>query len=113
MRFLICGSRIWRDEEAIEDYIKELPWDAVVIVGDAEGADKIANRWALRHDLVTITCPAKWGKYGKSAGVIRNQEMLKDWEPDFVAAFHIGSSAGTKDMIDRAKRAQIPVEVFR
>jgi hypothetical protein len=113
LRVLICGSRTWTDEQRIEDYIKKLPWDAVVIVGDANGADKIANRLALKHDHVTITCPAKWKIHGRRAGVIRNQEMLL-WNPNSVVAFQIGNSAGTLDMIDRARKAMIrKIEVFK
>lgn len=54
--------------------------------------------------------PANWSQYGHAAGPIRNQKML-DQNPDLVIAFHfdLEHSKGTKDMINRAKKACIPV----
>ena len=44
--------------------------------------------------------PADWKKYGKSAGPIRNREMLK-MDPDIVLIFHDDpkNSKGTKDCV--------------
>ena len=58
-----------------------------------------------------IGFPAQWDKYGKSAGVIRNQQMLDEGKPDTVVYFHdnIERSKGTKDMVSRAKKAGLPV----
>jgi UDP-N-acetylmuramoylalanine-D-glutamate ligase len=53
--------------------------------------------------------PADWKLHGKSAGHIRNQQMLDESKPDIVIAFPGGR--GTANMIKRAKKAG--VEVFQ
>lgn len=69
----------------------------------------------LAHQLgyETMDFPADWDKYGRSAGPIRNGEMLKQGKPDLVVAFHddIENSKETKDMVRQAREAGIPVEV--
>ncbi|TES86921.1 DUF2493 domain-containing protein [Candidatus Aerophobetes bacterium] len=113
IRVLICGSRNWTDEETIEDYIKTLPPQSVIIHGNCKGADKIAQRLALKHGHSEIPFKAKWGKNGRKAGPIRNREMLDKGDPDFVVAFNddIQSSKGTKDMIRLTLSRGIPYEV--
>jgi len=44
-----------------------------------------------------------WDLHGKSAGMIRNAEIVK--QADEVVAFWDGSSKGTKNTIDRAEAA--------
>ena len=113
MRVIICGSRHWTNEILIESYIKGLPPNSVVIHGDAPGADKIAGRIADERGHTVIEFEANWSLYGDKAGPIRNQEML-DFGIDQVTAFHedLANSMGTKDMITRARKAWIPVQVF-
>jgi hypothetical protein len=48
---------------------------------------------------------AKWDKYGKSAGPIRNKKMLDEGKPDLVFAFPGGP--GTNNMIKQAKEKNI------
>lgn len=76
--------------------------------GAARGADKLADLWAETRGVERDPCPADWGRFGKSAGVLRNGAMLER-EPrvDGVVAFPGGR--GTSDMIDRARWARIPV----
>ena len=112
MRVLICGSRTWRDRQAIGLAVCGLPRDAVVIHGGADGADALAGQAAVLWRLQQEVYPADWAKHGKAAGPIRNQQMLDEGHPDRVIAFRMpGASRGTDDMIRRAKRAGIPVEV--
>lgn len=119
LRVLICGSRNWKEEDVlpeyrIETYIKTLPPNAVIIHGAAPGADTTADRIARERGHPVIPFKANWGLYGDPAGPIRNQEMLDVGKPDRVAAFHedIVNSKGTKDMIARARKAGLPVEVI-
>lgn len=122
LRILVCGDRNWEDYNLILDTLYDLQvandgrFDNtfVVIEGGAKGADKGAI-WATGQ----LGCglehyPAQWKKYGKAAGIIRNQQMLDEGKPDLVLAFHddIEHSKGTKDMVHRAKKAGIPVEVI-
>lgn len=109
MRVLICGSRNWTDEFTIEEYIKTLPPQSVVIHGDCRGADKMAGKLAVKHGHSVMAFPAKWGKFGRAAGPMRNRQMILDGEPDLVVAFHnnLTESKGTKNMMKQAGKAGI------
>jgi hypothetical protein len=113
-RILICGSRDFFDAKQIEDLMRLLPADdphAVIMHGDAEGADTIANRYAVKYGFEVLKFPANWAGLGKRAGVIRNQQMLTEGKPTEVWAFYSdsGKTPGTSDMVRRAKEAGIPV----
>lgn len=113
MKILICGDRNWSDSGTILLRIERLPKNAIIISGGARGADTIAELIARSIGMKTQIFPAQWNLYGKAAGPIRNQQMLEE-NPDLVIAFHndLNSSKGTKDMINRAKKAGIPTEVI-
>jgi hypothetical protein len=109
VRVLVCGGRNYDDFECVRRTLDELlagDADPVVIHGAARGADSLAGRWAIEHNVHVEACPADWNRHGRAAGPIRNQQML-DHKPDVVLAFPGGS--GTKDMITRARRAGVPV----
>lgn len=119
MNILICGSRDWDDKHPI--YLTLAGWGHLlaedemltVINGGAKGADSIGAEMAEMLSANVITVPADWDKYGKSAGPIRNQQMLDEHEIDAVYAFRLpGRSRGTDDMIERAKSAGIPTYVI-
>ena len=115
-RVLVCGSREWLAPAPIVRALRGLAEDhpdLIVIHGGARGADKLAGGAALFLGLDVIEVPAKWREYGRAAGPIRNQEML-EMRPDLVLAFHerMDLGKGTRDMVNRATKAGIPVEVF-
>jgi len=115
MKVLICGSRNWTNKKIIEDFIKSLPKGTWIIEGGCRGADKIAKEVAICNGYGLSEYPALWHRYGKAAGPIRNQKMLNDSKPDVVVAFHdnLEKGKGTKDMVNRAKKAGIPVRIIR
>lgn len=79
------------------------------------GADWQAHRWAQSTGVPTDPYPADWDRFGRAAGPLRNQRMvdvLSGVRHGLVAAFPVGSSAGTMDCVRRAERAGIPVRVF-
>jgi len=111
MRILICGDRNWTDRERIAMFLAPLGSDTIIIEGGARGADTIAKEEAELRSFQVMEFPAQWNKYGKSAGPIRNKQMLDEGKPDLVVAFHndIKNSKGTKNMIKQAKKAGIKV----
>lgn len=122
MRLLVCGDRKWADGLAIRRVLEK--WLAVqlskgdkqntVIQGDAPGADGFAKHWAENKGLLCLSFPAEWARFGKGAGPIRNKKMLLVGKPEMVFAFHanIFKSKGTKDMIEQAEAAGVPVRLF-
>jgi hypothetical protein len=111
---IICGSRNWKNFRIIEEFILHLPKGTVIIEGDCRGADRIAGYLGRKYGYEVIPVAADWFQYGKAAGPIRNQKMLDDYHPDCVVAFHnnLKYSKGTKDMVERAKKAGIEVQVI-
>lgn len=84
-----------------------LPCDITIRHGGANGADLVADSWAVTNWLPVQEVKAQWDKYGKSAGYRRNARMLEPPAPDLVVAFPGGR--GTANMVMLAKRAGIPV----
>jgi hypothetical protein len=105
MRVLITGSREWGTDPAHEGIMRnilaELPEDAVVVHGDARGADSMAELgWGLRWGRTTERHPANWnrqadGTYDKAAGFKRNEKMV-NLGADLCIAFVHGESNGTQ-----------------
>jgi hypothetical protein len=113
MKVLICGDREWDDRSAIAKVIDRLSDDSTVIHGAARGADSIAGELAAERGLNVRAFPAEWHRYGRGAGPRRNQQMLDEGQPNLVVAFHsnLDKSRGTADMVRRARKAGLPVEV--
>lgn len=96
---------------------------AVIIHGAASGADRLAAEWAKSVNIPTLPFQADWRNishpkakvrmdsrgiaYDATSGIRRNQTMLDVGRPDLVIAFPGGP--GTADMVQRAKKAGIPV----
>lgn len=78
-----------------------------IIHGNAPGADRAAGRWPEESWATVEVFPADWDKYGKAAGAVRNKQMLVEGKPDLVVAFPGGK--GTKNMIEQALHAKVPV----
>ena len=116
-RLVVAGCRNYTDyataEREISSYLLQLnPTSPITIVcGDAKGADRLGERYALEHHLSVEHFPADWEHYGKSAGPIRNKEMSK--VADAVIAFWDGESKGTQNMIECARQSKIPCRVIR
>ncbi len=93
----MCLSRVRKENEI------------VIVSGGADGADKLGEQYAREKGFKIERYKAKWEKYGKSAGPIRNEEMAKI--ADFVICFWDGKSRGTKSMIESAKKQGKPLKI--
>lgn len=80
---------------------------AVIIHGNARGADLLADQYAREKSLRVLSFSADWNLHGRRAGPIRNKQMLDEGKPHAVIAFPGG--AGTANMIKLAKDKGIPV----
>lgn len=124
MRILICGSRSWKDYDAIRHVIEaerdlaEAAGEEFVVIHGAnpKGADRMADAICLKMGMKPgkdlIREPADWGRYKRGAGPIRNQAMIDKHHPEKVYAFRApGKSSGTDDMVEKAKAVKIPTRV--
>ncbi len=73
----------------------------MIVHGDADGADRIADNFASSNGVDRVKMPANWRKHGKAAGPIRNASMLKLVKPTHYVAFKGGR--GTADMIAKCE----------
>lgn len=106
MKILVCGGRYFSDQKHV-DKVLDMLQPSVLIHGAAKGADSCAADWGKRNpDVETKAFPADWDTHGKSAGPIRNREMLRE-NPEIVVAFAGGK--GTADMVKIAKKASLQV----
>lgn len=117
MKLLVCGGRDFTDYDLFFkhiDYICKTNYIETIIEGGASGADQLAEQYAVGKGIEHIKVKAEWDKYGRSAGPIRNTQMLKMLEPnDKVLAFWDGSSRGTSNMIKQAQGANLDVIVVK
>lgn len=107
-RYLICGGRDFADQALMDKALRSLilhPEDAVIIHGDARGADRLGAAWGIVHGAQVEAYPADWDRYKNAAGPIRNQAMLDVGKPDVVIAFPGGK--GTADMVRRARQRKV------
>jgi hypothetical protein len=110
MRVLVCGGRRWSDTDYTYAYLNFLHSKepiTSIIEGDAKGADRMAGYWARKNHIDNYKYKADWKQYGKSAGPIRNKQMLEEGKPDLVVAFPGGK--GTAHMVELAKKAGVEV----
>lgn len=80
-----------------------------VISGGANGVDTLAERWAKRHKLEFLAFPAQWDKFGKRAGLIRNEDMARFC--DKMISFWNGESPSTLHAIQFMQTLGKPVEI--
>lgn len=103
MKIIIAGGRDFDNYEMVEQTMKELNLlVSEVVCGDARGADRLGEKWAINHGIKVTHFPAKWDEYGISAGSIRNIQMAE--YADYLVAFWDMKSHGTKHMIDTMQR---------
>ena len=110
-RILVSGSRGWTDKNWIRRALP-LKGNVLVIHGGALGADLLASEVAQERCFAEQVFTPDWESFGKAAGPIRNAEMLKCGEPHEALVFWDGKSRGTKNMLDRLNRANVPTQLF-
>jgi len=98
---LVCGDRKWTDRALVTAALARFPKSVTVIHGGAKGADTIAGEEAARLGMNVAVYNAEWERYGRGAGPIRNERMLKEGRPHTVLAFHddLANSKGTASML--------------
>lgn len=76
---LIAGTRTYDDYfefcAVCDHMLSEVKMPVCIVSGGAKGADALAERYAKEHDHQLKVFPARWNKYGKKAGPLRNIEM--------------------------------------
>lgn len=100
-KLIIAGSRKLHIKwDAIDTAIKimEIPYPTEIVCGMATGPDTSGRLWACDHGIPVKEFPPNWKKFGRKAGIVRNEEMGA--YADGLLAFWDSKSRGTKHMID-------------
>lgn len=107
MKLAIVGSRNITDIN-LESYIIEYPDE--IISGGAKGIDTLAAEYARKHHIPLIEYLPDYKKYGRSAPIIRNRQIIE--AADNVLALWDGVSRGTKNSIETARKLGKKVSLF-
>lgn len=108
MKVAVIGSR----NLVVENLEEYLPPDVSEIVsGGARGIDTCAKEYANKNNLKLTVFLPDYKKYGKSAPLRRNLEIIE--YSDEVFAFWDGVSHGTKFVIDNCKKQSKKIRIFK
>lgn len=121
MRVLVTGSRAWPDPVRVAHelntlYLQHGPF-TLIHGACATGADAAAAHWyeVAGQDLgcIEVRYPADWEQYGRRAGPIRNERMVKEARADLALAFPLPGGKGTQHTMELARAAGIEIKEFR
>lgn len=111
MKVIIAGSQTIKRMAIIEKAIADADFTITEVVsGAAPGVDTVGAEWARINDIPVREFPADWRGFGRSAGMIRNQQMAE--YADALIAVWDGKSRGTSNMIDSMRRRRKLVYVI-
>jgi len=113
-RLVVAGSRDFDDYTLLSAELDKLlvgKTNITIVSGTARGADRLGERYAAEHNLRIERFPAEWEKYHKGAGPIRNAKMVQS--ADAVIVFWDNESSGTKNIIECARKQDIPYRIVR
>jgi predicted Rossmann fold nucleotide-binding protein DprA/Smf involved in DNA uptake len=110
MKLAVVGSRTITDYQVVREILGNYAITQIVS-GGATGIDSLAEQFSASIHLTApkIFLP-DWKQYGKSAGFIRNKDIV-DYA-DAVVAIWDGISKGTKHSVDYAKKQGKQVDVW-
>ncbi len=110
---VVCGCRDFADYNLLKEkclfFLKNKMPDVIIVSGGASGADSLGERFAEEFDLSIERHIAEWKKYGRRAGPLRNEEMVKI--ADGVIAFWDGKSRGTQSTINLCKKYNVNCKI--
>jgi hypothetical protein len=105
MKLAIIGSRNFHNYKILKEEVDKLRKEYEIneiVSGGAIGADKLAEKYAKENNLKLTIFKPEWDKYGKAAGIIRNEGIWKYC--DIGIAFWDGKSKGTQHSFQLSKK---------
>ena len=105
---LIVGSRNFDDYDYLTKKLKvqfKIGKINKILSGGAIGVDSLAEQFANEENVQFEKYIPNWSKYGKRAGIFRNQEMVNNC--NFIVAIWDGISKGTNSTIKFAQQKGI------
>lgn len=115
---LIVGSRSFDNYNTLATVCDKLlvnHTEITIVSGGADGADKLAERYAKERDYALKVFTAEWSKFGNSAGYKRNEDMhryISQFTHRGVVAFWDGFSKGTAHSFELAPKFHNPIRIY-
>lgn len=108
----IIGSRNFTDYSRLRETFNKyfLSKYSIIVSGGANGADALGKQLASEYKMDYVEFPADWNKFGVSAGVRRNKDIITC--ADDVLCFWDGVSKGTANSLGLAKKMKKNSFVF-
>ena len=116
-KLVVAGCRDFDDysllSAELDEYLKDKikTHNVTIVSGCATGADSLGEQYAIQKGLNIKKFPADWDKYGNAAGPKRNLQMAE--YADAVIVFWDNKSSGTRNMIECARRENIPCKIIQ
>ena len=111
MNVAIIGSRGFNNKKLLEKVLDPVKDKITLIIsGGAQGADSLGERYAYENVIKTKIFLPDWDTHGKSAGFIRNKEIVE--ASDVVIAFWDGESKGTQHSFKLAKKLNKRIKII-
>lgn len=105
MKLAVVGSRNFQDYDLLRSKLSKINDETpitLILSGGAQGADCLGEFFAEENNIPTQIFKPDWKKFGRAAGVIRNEDIIKN--SDQVIAFWDGKSKGTLSSINLTKK---------
>ncbi len=111
MKIGVVGSQSFLSYDLLEAILDTLRITEM-FSGGAEGADRLAERYAIERSVEMTVFPVEWDKFpGKSAAYHRNKMIVE--ASDAVVAFWDGVSKGTRMTMKLCWEARKPLTIIR
>ncbi len=115
-RIVVAGSRDFNNYEKLKNELDiilrffDKAAELIILSGGCQGTDALGERYAKENGIQTEIFIPEWDKYGKAAGLKRNEQMAL--LGDAVICFWDSKSKGTKSMIEEAKKYKKPLKII-
>jgi hypothetical protein len=111
MKIAVIGSRNFTDQVLLENELNTIKEKVTMVIsGGANGADKLAEKWALDNNIPLEVYKPDWKNYGRAAGVVRNKLIIESC--DYCYAFFFFLSKGTLYSINHCKKVYKPIKII-
>jgi hypothetical protein len=110
MKIAVIGSRGFSDVKLLEEKLDAFKNQIIELIsGGAQGADTIAEAWAIANNVPVKLFKPDWKTYGKAAGIKRNKQIIESC--DYCIEFWDSKSNGTASSLKFCEKLNKPFEI--